>query len=127
MSEVGCTVVWGFGLAGLQSGVKGRLADLDACGGLADAQPIGEVLPCPLQLVVGDNGLAFSFAPTGGGSGQPRLGAITDQITLELSQGAEYVEDQPPTRRGGIDAFGQRPESDATRVQSADHFDQMRQ
>ena len=47
VSEVGCTVVWGFGLAGLQSGVKGRLADLDACGGLADAQPIGDRNPTP--------------------------------------------------------------------------------
>lgn len=107
VSGVGCTVVWGIGLAGLQGGVEGRLADLEACGGLADVQPIGQVLPGPLQLVVGDDGLATSFTPTGGGSGEPCLGAISDQVALELPQGAEYMEDQPPTGGGGVDGFGQ--------------------
>src|SRR5690554_5536065 len=102
------------GVAGLQGGIEGRLADLDPCGGLADIQPIGQVLPCPLQLVTGDDGLASPFTPPGGGSGQSRLGAITDQVSLELPQGAEHMEDQPPTRRGGIDGFSQRPEADTT-------------
>src|SRR5690625_4881551 len=84
VSGVGCTMVWGTGLAGLQGVVEGRLADLETCSSLADVQPISQMLPCPLQLVVGDNGLASTFAPTGSGSSQPRLGAITDQVTLEL-------------------------------------------
>lgn len=105
-----CTSVWGIGLASLQGGVEGRLANLEPCGGLADVQPIGQVLPCPLQLVVGDDRLAPSFAPTSGGSSQPHFGATTDQVALELPQGTEHMEDRPPTGRGDIDGFGQRPE-----------------
>lgn len=111
----------GIGRTGLQGGVEGRLADLDACGGLADVQPIGQVLPCPLKFVASDDGLASPFATTGGGSGQPRPGAITNQVTLELPQGTEHMEDKPPTGRGGIDVFGQRPEPDTTRFQGAGH------
>ena len=109
-------MVWGIRLAGLQGGVEGRLADLDPCGGLANVQPIGQVLPCPPQFIVGDDGLASPFAPTGGGSGQSRFGAIPNQVTLELPQGAKHMKDQPPTGRGGIDIFGQRPEANATRL-----------
>ena len=43
MSGVGCT-------RSLQRGVQGRLADLEPRCGLADVQPVGDVLPRPLQL-----------------------------------------------------------------------------
>ena len=95
MSVVCCTVIRRSRLVGLQGGVEGRLADLDPGGGLADIQPIGQVPHCPLQFVVGDDGLSSLFSPAGGGCGQPRLCTITDQVTLELPQGAEHVEDQP--------------------------------
>ena len=48
---------------------------------------------------------------------QPGRGALADQVALELAQRAEHVEDEPSARRSGVDAFGQRPETDATRFQ----------
>lgn len=83
------------------------------------------MLPRSLQLVGGDNRLSPALPPTCGGSGQPGLGALADQVALELAQRAEDVEDEPSARRGGVDAFGQRPEADATRFQRGDCLDEV--
>ncbi len=89
ISGVGCT-------GGLQRGVQGRLAHLEPCSGLSDIKPVGDVLPRSLQLVGGDNRLSPALPPTSGGGSQPGLGALADQVALELAQRAEHVEDEPP-------------------------------
>ena len=81
----------------------------------------------PLQLLRGDHRLAAALAPASSGGGQSRSGPVADQVTLKLAQGAEHMKDQPPTRCGGVDAFGQRPEPDTTGFQCADDLDQVRQ
>ena len=116
ISGVGCT-------GGLQRGVQGRLAHLEPCSGLSDIKPVGDVLPRSLQLVGGDNRLSPALPPTSGGGSQPGLGALADQVALELAQRAEHVEDEPPAWRGGVDGFRQRTEADATRFQRAYRFD----
>jgi hypothetical protein len=65
------------------------------------------VFPRSLQLVGSDDRFSPTLSTACGGSGQPGLGAFADQVTLELTQRAEYVEDEPPARCGGVDAFGQ--------------------
>ncbi len=87
ISGVGCT-------GGLQRGVQGRLAHLEPCSGLSDIKPVGDVLPRSLQLVGGDNRLSPALPPTSGGGSQPGLGALADQVALELAQRAEHVEDE---------------------------------
>ncbi len=116
ISGVGCT-------GGLQRGVQGRLAHLEPCSGLSDIKPVGDVLPRSLQLVGGDNRLSPALPPTSGGGSQPGLGALADQVALELAQRAEHVEDEPPAWRGGVDGFRQRTEADASRFQRAYRFD----
>ena len=109
ISGVGCTARTGR----LQGSVESGFSYLEACGGLADIQAVGDKLPRSLQLVGSDNRLASAFAPACGGSGQPGLGALADQVALELAQRTEHMEDEPPARRGGVDVFSQRAEADA--------------
>ena len=68
--------------------------DARAC----QARSVGDVLPRSLQLVGGDNRLSPALPPACGGSGQPGLGALADQVALELAQCAEDVEDEPSAR-----------------------------
>ncbi len=53
---------------------------------------------CAVQLVVGDNRLAPSFAATRRAGGKPGLGAFLDQVSFELPEGAKDVEDEPAAR-----------------------------
>jgi hypothetical protein len=116
MSGVGCT-------GRLQGGIQRRLAHLEPRCSLADVQPVGDVILCPLQLVGGNDRLASTFSPASGGSGQPGLGALADQVALELAQCAEHMEDEPPARRRGVDGLSQRTESNATRFQCGYRID----
>ncbi|EGD20152.1 hypothetical protein XGA_1166, partial [Xanthomonas hortorum ATCC 19865] len=60
-------------------------------------KPVGDVLPRSLQLVGGDNRLSPALPPTCGGSGQPGLGALADQVALELAQRAKtWKMSRPP-------------------------------
>ena len=94
MSGVLCT-------RSLQRGIQGRLADLEPCCRFPDVQPVGDVLPRPLQLVGGDNRLASAFPTACGGGGQSGFGAFADQVAIELAERAELVEDESPARCGG--------------------------
>lgn len=123
ISGVGCTARTGR----LQGSVESGFSYLEACGGLADIQAVGDKLPRSLQLVGSDNRLASAFAPACGGSGQPGLGALADQVALELAQRTEHMEDEPSARRGGVDVFSQRAEADAPCFQLADRLNQVRQ
>src|SRR3546814_6302839 len=59
------------------------------------------------------------------GGSQTRLGALTDQVTLELREGAEDVENQHASRRGGVDILSERAEADASRRQLTDLLDKV--
>jgi hypothetical protein len=49
---------------------------------------------------------------SGSGRGESRVGALADQIALELGQGPEEMEDELAARRGGVDLLGQTLEPD---------------
>ncbi len=59
------------------------------------------------------------------GGPQPGICALTNQFTLELAQCTEYLEDELSARCSGVDAFCQRPKPNFTRIQRADHLDQV--
>ena len=77
------------------------------------------------QLVGGDDRAAPPLATALARGAQARLSALADQIALELRQGAEDIEHQHTSRRGGVDVFGERTEPDASRRQLADLLDQV--
>ena len=51
--------------------------------------------------------------------------ALADQLALELRQGGEQVQLQPPGGRVGVDRLGQRPERDLAFLQLADELDEV--
>src|SRR3954452_673046 len=58
---------------------------------------------------------------------EPCVGALPDEVPLELGQCAEDVEDQFPTAGGGVDLFLEGAEANAPLLQLPDSLDQMRQ
>jgi hypothetical protein len=55
-----------------------------------------------------EHGRAAAVAAASSRSRQPRHRALADQVTLELSQRAEHVQDEPATAGRGVDALVQR-------------------
>ena len=48
---------------------------------------------------------------------QPRVRALKCQLSLELRHGREDVEDEPSSRRGGVDRLGEHLQPDLTPLQ----------
>lgn len=65
--------------------------------------------------------------PAGSGSCEAGHGPLADQFPLELGKGAEDVEDQPPSRGGGVHLFGEAQEGDLAVFQLADDVDEVLQ
>lgn len=105
--------------------VKGRLADFQTGGRLAHGEARCDVPSRLAQFVGGDDWPTASLAAALARSAQARLGALADQIALELRQGAEDVEHQHASRRGGVDVLGERAEPDASGRHLADLLDQV--
>jgi hypothetical protein len=61
------------------------------------------------------------------GRGQPSRRAFADEITFELSQGREHMEDEFAAGGGGVDRLLQTAEPDAALAQPGDRVDQMRE
>jgi hypothetical protein len=57
--------------------------------------------------------------------GQARLGALADEIALELGQRPKHVEHQFATARCGVEVFLKTLEPDAALREVADHLDEM--
>ena len=57
---------------------------------------------------------ATTDTATGAAGCQGGSGALTQKLHLELPEGGEDVEDQPPGRAGGVDVLVQRSQTDAT-------------
>jgi len=58
---------------------------------------------------------------------EPRLGALADQVALELRQRAEDMEDQLAAARRRVELLGQAPEADPAPLQPVQGRDQRRQ
>ena len=73
--------------------VKRGLTDLEAHGGFTDRKPFRDHPPRAFQLLLHNNRPASAFAATCRGRCQSSPGAFSDQVALELPQGAEQVKD----------------------------------
>ena len=88
LRKVGCERVF-------EDVVSGAKADRPGLAAALAYLRDGDVLLRPLQLFGSDDRLASAFSPTRSGSGQSGLGAVTDQVTLKLSQRTEHMKDEP--------------------------------
>jgi hypothetical protein len=61
----------------------------------------------------------------GAGRGETGHGALAEEVALELGQGGEDAEHEPPGDARGIDAAGQHPEADAAGLQRAHQLHHM--
>ena len=112
-----------------QIGVQGSLGYLELVGNLSNTQ---------LTFVIQDLGGIGGFlcldrqslrsaalpAPRSCG-GKPRLGALADQLALELGQGCEDVEGQRPLGGGGVDGIVEALEADLGFVELVDDSDKV--
>src|SRR4051794_20125800 len=64
-------------------------------------------------------------ASPGSGRGKPGLGALADDVALELRKGAEDVEDELPAAGRGVDLLGEALEADAAAVKLCDGLDKV--
>jgi hypothetical protein len=72
--------------------------------------------------------LSLSLRPgaaTGPGGVQAFAGALDDQLTLELIDRAEDMEDQPPGRGGGVDLLAQDDQANAALAQLVGEREQV--
>lgn len=76
--------------------------------------------------LISRQGRGPATGPTASSSGnQTGVGALPDQVTLKLGQRREDMEDQPASRRSGVDRLLQRPEPDAAFGQHVQLIDQV--
>ena len=68
-----------------------------------------------------------TVAAAGPGGGQPGAGAFADEVTFELGQGREDVEDELAAGGGGVDRLLEAAEPDAAVGQAGDGVDQVAQ
>ena len=66
-----------------------------------------------LGILHGGGAWTSSLATTRACRSETRLGPLDDQRAFEFGECAEDVEDQPPSRRGGVDLLRQAAEPDA--------------
>ncbi len=64
-------------------------------------------------------------AATGGRCGKAGVGAFLDEITFELRQRGEHVEDEPSAARGGVDGLLQGPEPNPAIRESVELVDEV--
>jgi hypothetical protein len=66
-----------------------------------------------------------ALVPAGPCCRQTGVGALANQVALKLGDGAEDVEDEPTTGRGGIDVLGEALEADAARLEVGQRLDKV--
>src|SRR3954469_14236937 len=109
-----------------QVAVEGRLGDAHEPADLGDAVLLGAVELHRELALLGREQLRPAAEPSARpGCGQARLGALTDEVALELGEGAEHMEDQPAAARGGVERLLQAPEADLLPLEPLGERDQV--
>ena len=99
-----------------------RLGDL-----LHRVLAVGEHLARDTELVLGDDRRAAAVSPAGARGLQAGLGALADQLVLELRDRAEDMKHQPTRRGRGVDALGKAAEAELAALELADQLNQVTQ
>jgi len=110
-------------------GGGGGAAQVSVDGGSEDAEGVGDLLHGVLPGVVHRPGLPGAgrghlelwpaLAAAGAGGDQAVLGALDDQVVLELGDRGEHVEEQPAAGGGGVDSLRQRGQPDVAGCSSS--------
>src|SRR5436305_9553119 len=112
----------------IQVAIQGCAADADRLGDLLHGVlPAGEQLTSDAQLLLGDHGPAAAAPPAGARRLQARLGALADELALELGDRPEDVEHQPTRRARGVDPLRQAAKTEPALPELANQLDQMPQ
>jgi hypothetical protein len=77
--------------------------------------------------VAGQHRRPTPLTAAGPGRGQPSGRALADEVTFELGQGREHVEDELAAGGGGVDRLLEAAEPDAAVGEPRDSVDQMPQ
>src|SRR5215213_4808266 len=77
------------------------------------------------DLLGGEGFAPAALASSGSGRGKPGLGALADDVALELRKGAEDVEDELSATGRGVDLLGEALEANALAVKLRDRLDQV--
>lgn len=122
-------------LGGLSVGVddNAAVAQVLVERDLGDVQALGNLVDAERLLAVerfGHDGRALSFfaeAPpaaahsaSGTGRGQPGVGALANELALELGQGGKQIKHEPALGRGRIDGVGERDQPHTLLLQVPD-------
>ena len=111
---------------GCERFVEHGLPDLEPSGDLADIEPLSDQRASPLQFPWCHHGPSTALSATVGGGSETGAGAFTDQVTLELTEGTEEVEDEATAGRRRVDGLGERAQPHAARLQGTHRLDQVR-
>lgn len=87
--------------------------------------PPSHTAPSGAQLVRGPDRRPTTSPAPGLRGGQAGHRPLTDEVPLELGQGAEHVEDQPAPGGAGVYLLGEAREGDVPLLQLLDHVDQV--
>src|SRR4051812_19351379 len=79
------------------------------------------------DLFRGEGFSPAALASPGPGSGKSCLGALADDVALELGKGAKDIKDELPAAGRGVDLLGEALEADALAVKFPDRLNQMRE
>ena len=88
---------------------------------------VGEHLARPTELVLGDDRRRRPRRPRARAAFRPGLGALADQLALELRDRAEDMKHQPTRRGRGVDALGKAAEAELAALELADQLNQVTQ
>jgi hypothetical protein len=65
--------------------------------------------------------------PPAAGSGNLVAGALRDDLALELCEGQQHVQNQPPHRRGGVELLSDRDERDVLALEGLHQLGEVEQ
>lgn len=78
-----------------------------------------------LHLISRQGRGAATSSAVGASGSQTGVGALPDQVALKFGESGEDMEDQPATRRGGVDRLLQGPEADVAFAQHVQLVDEV--
>src|SRR3954466_9155075 len=114
--------------AGIDIPPQGHAGDMERFANVLNGRGfVGVELFHHCDLFGGEGFAPAALASPCSGRGKPGLGALADDVALELGKGAEDVEDELAAAGRGVDLLGEALETDALAVKPSDRLNQMRE